>query len=178
MHESLDECALIERARSDPDAFTTLYRRYLNPVYRYLLIRLGNPQDAEDLTSKVFTEALDSLINERYQEGGKFAAWLFTIARRRLIDYHRQRPTIPLEESAVSDPDLFDQIQYSENKTRLHELLSHLDEEKQELMRLRFAGGLSFAEIAVLDGKSEAAVKMMAHRTIHWLRENWEAKND
>lgn len=44
-------------------------------------------------------------------------------------------------------------------------------------MRLRFAGGLSFAEIAALDGKSEAAVKMMVHRTIHWLRENWEAKN-
>jgi len=44
-------------------------------------------------------------------------------------------------------------------------------------MRLRFAGGLSLAEIAALEGKSEAAVKMSIHRTIHWLRENWEAKN-
>ena len=75
------------------------------------------------------------------------------------------------------DPDPFDQIQLSDSKTRLNGLLSQLDEDKQELMRLRFAGGLSFAEIAALEGKSEAAVKMMIHRTIRWLRENWEAKN-
>jgi len=44
-------------------------------------------------------------------------------------------------------------------------------------MRLRFAGELSFAEIAALEGKSEAAVKMMVYRTIQWLRENWEVKH-
>ncbi|HNR46900.1 MAG TPA: sigma factor, partial [Anaerolineaceae bacterium] len=59
MTESYDISDLIERARHDPDAFAALYRRYLTPVYRYLLIRLGNPQDAEDITSKVFTEALE-----------------------------------------------------------------------------------------------------------------------
>jgi len=69
-------------------------------------------------------------------------------------------------------------IQFSESKTRLHELLSQLDEDKQELLRLRFAGELSFAEIAALDGKSEAAVKMTVYRTLRWLRENREAKND
>jgi RNA polymerase sigma-70 factor (ECF subfamily) len=178
MPESLDECALIERARRDPDAFTVLYRHYLNPVYRYLLVRLGNSQDAEDITSKVFTEALDGLIHERYREGGNFAAWLLTIARRRLIDYLRRRPTIQLEEIAVSDPDPIGQIQFSESKTRLHELLSQMDEDKQELLRLRFAGGLSFAEIAALDGRSEAAVKMTVYRALRWLRENWEVDND
>jgi RNA polymerase sigma-70 factor, ECF subfamily len=177
MPESPDDYALVERARIDPDAFTVLYRRYLTPIYRYLLIRLGNPQDAEDITSRVFTEALEGLINRRYRESGKFAAWLFTIARRRLIDFHRQRPAFSQEEAAFSDYDLIDQIQFSDSKTRLNELLSQLDEDKQELMRLRFAGGLSFAEIAALDGKSEAAVKMTIHRTIHWLRDNWEAEN-
>ena len=177
MQTLLDDDALVENARHDPDAFTTLYRRYLTPVYRYLLIRLGNPQDAEDITSRVFTEALEGLINQRYRKGGNFAAWLFTIARRRLIDLYRQLPAVSLEEAALFDPDPFDQIQFSDNETRLKELLSHLDEDKQELMRLRFAGGLSFAEIAALEGKSEAAVKMMTHRIIHWLRENWEANN-
>ena len=177
MTESYDISDLIERARHDPDAFAALYRRYLTPVYRYLLIRLGNPQDAEDITSKVFTEALEGIVHQRYRENGKFSAWLFTIARRRLIDLYRQRPAVSLEDAALFDPDPFDQIQFSDNKTRLKELLSQLDEDKQELMRLRFAGGLSFAEIAALEGKSEAAVKMSIHRTIHWLRENWEAIN-
>lgn len=93
--------ALVENARHDPDAFAALYRRYLTPVYRYLLIRLGNPQEAEDITSRVFTEALEGLINQRYRENGKFAAWLFTIARRRLIDLYRQRPAVSLEEAAL-----------------------------------------------------------------------------
>jgi RNA polymerase sigma-70 factor (ECF subfamily) len=172
-----DDDALVVNARHDPDAFAALYRRYLTPVYRYLLIRLGNSQDAEDITSRVFTEALEGLIHQRYREGGNFAAWLFTIARRRLIDLYRQRPAVSLEEAALLDPDPFDQIQFSDNKTRLKELLSQLDEDKQELMRLRFAGGLSFAEIAALEDRSEAAVKMMTYRTIQWLRENWEAKN-
>ncbi len=177
MTESYDIHELIERARHDPDAFSALYRRYLPRVYRYLFIRLGNSQDAKDITSKVFTEVLEGLINQRYRENGKFAVWLFTIARRRLIDFYRQRPAVSLEKAALFDPDPFDQIKFSDNKTRLKELLSRLDEDKQELIRLRFAGGLSFAEIASLEGKSEPAVKMMTHRIIYWLRENWEDKN-
>jgi len=172
--ESHDDHALIERARNDPDAFAVLYRRYLSPVYRYLFFRLGNSQDAEDITSKVFTEALEGLVHKRYRENGNFAAWLFTIARRRSIDCYRQRHIISLDETALQGPDPFDQI---DNKTRLNELLLQLDEDKQELMRLRYAGGLSFAEIAALEGKSEAAIKMMIHRIIHWLRENWEVAN-
>lgn len=178
MTESYDIDKLIERARHDPDAFAALYQRYLTPIYRYLLVRLGNSQDAEDITSRVFIEALEGLVHQRYRENGKFEAWLFTIARRRLIDFYRQRPAVSLEEAAILDPDPFDRVQSSDNKARLKELLSQLDEDKQELMRLRFSGGLSFAEIAVLEGKSEASVKMMIHRTIHWLRENWEAEND
>jgi len=182
MQELLDDDVLVEQARQDPDAFAALYRRYLTPVYRYLLVRLGDPQDAEDITSRVFTEALEGIIYQRYRDSGRFAAWLFTIARRRLIDCHRQRSVVSLDEvtldeAVFSDPDPLDQIQFSDSKTRLNVLISQLDKEKQELMRLRFAGGLSFAEIAALDGKSEAAVKMMVHRVIHWLHENWEAKN-
>ncbi len=177
MTESHNIYELIEHARRDPDAFAALYRYYLPQIYRYLLVRVGNPQDAEDITSKVFTEALEGLVHQRYRENGKFVAWLFTIARRRLIDLYRQRPTVSLEETALFDPDPSDHIQFTDNKNRLKKLLSELDEDKRELMRLRFAGGLSFAEIAALEGKSEAAVKMSIHRIIRWLRENWEAKD-
>jgi len=173
-----DDDELVERARHDPEAFAALYRRYLPSVFRYLFVRLGNSQEVEDITSKVFVEALESLVQQRYQENGKFAAWLFTIARRRLIDLYRQRPTTPLQEAALLAPDPFDQVQSADRQVRLRVLLSKLDAEKQELMRLRFAGGLSFAEIAALEGKSEAAIKMMVYRTIRWLRENWEGEND
>ena len=56
-----DDTVLVEAARCDPAAFTTLYRRYVTPVYRYLYKWVGSPAEAEDLTSHVFTEMLEGL---------------------------------------------------------------------------------------------------------------------
>jgi RNA polymerase sigma-70 factor, ECF subfamily len=172
-----DEADLIERARCEPDAFAALYQRYLTRVYRYLYLRLGSQHDAEDLASQVFIETLEGLRKNRYKENGYFPAWLFTIVRRRLVDFQRQRVPVPLDEHPSADPDLLDVIQASENVERLSHLLAKMDGEKQELLRLRFAAKLSFAEIAALENQSEAAVKMALYRTIQWLREHWEAEN-
>jgi RNA polymerase sigma-70 factor (ECF subfamily) len=172
-----DEAALIERARREPDAFAALYERYLARVYRYLYLRLGSQHDAEDLASQIFIETLVGLRQNRYKENGCFPAWLFTIVRRRLVDFQRQRVSAPLDEYPSADPDLLDVIQASENVERLSYMLCQMDNEKQELLRLRFAAKLSFAEIATLENQSEAAVKMTVYRAIQWLREHWEVEN-
>jgi len=83
----MDDAKLVEHTRQNPDAFGVLYRRYLTPLYRYLYRRLGNSHDAEDLTAQVFTEALEGLVARRYRDDGCFIAWLFTIARRRTVDF-------------------------------------------------------------------------------------------
>ena len=175
--QQLDDAPLIEQARRDPDAFAALYQRYLPRVYRYLYLRLGNQHDTEDIASQVFMETLDGLKRNKYKENGCFPAWLFTIVRRRLVDFRRQVPPLPLEEHPSSDPALLEQIQDWENVERLSFLLAKLDDEKQEILRLRFAGELSFAEIAILENQSEAAAKMTVYRAIQWLREHWEAEN-
>jgi RNA polymerase sigma-70 factor, ECF subfamily len=162
---------------SDPDSFAARYRQYLPAVYRYLYHRVGNTAEAEDLSAQTFTEALDGLLRGRFQPGGNFAAWLFTIARRRAADFYRQRPTAPLEEYPDPEPGLLAALEAREDIQRLKTLLAQLGEEKQELLRLRFSAGLGFAEIALLEGKSEAAVKMSLYRTLNWLREHWEAEN-
>ena len=105
-------------------------------------MRLGNQHDAEDLTSQIFIETLIGLRQNRYKENGCFPAWLFTIVRRRLVDFQRQRVSLPLDEHPSTDPDLLDVIQASENVERLSHLLSQMDNEKQELLRLRFAAKL------------------------------------
>lgn len=175
---SLDEAILVEQAQRAPAAFSVLYHRYLTPVYRYLYRRLGNPHDAEDLTAQVFTEALENLLAHRYSERGKFAAWLFSIARRKLTDFHRQRIPLPLEDQLVHDSDLLDAIETGDDHSQITRLLAMLDDHKQELLRLRFAAGLSFAVIATLEGRSEAAVKMAIYRALDWLRNQWEADNE
>jgi len=172
-----DDPALIEQARRDPEAFAALYRRYLTPVYRYLYSRLGSVHDAEDITTQVFIDALEGLSANHYRAGGCFSAWLFTIARRRLVDFYRQRPATPLGEIQSTEPGLLAALEKSDDLKRLSHLLAQLDEEKQELLRLRFSAELGFAEIALLENRSEAAVKMALYRTLDWLREHWEAEN-
>jgi RNA polymerase sigma-70 factor (ECF subfamily) len=87
---------LVEAAQHNPTAFAELYRRYLTPVYRYQMARVGNAHDAQDLTAQTFLAAQESLTHYRHQN--KFAAWLMSIARRKAADhFRRKRPTLPLE---------------------------------------------------------------------------------
>jgi RNA polymerase sigma factor (sigma-70 family) len=169
---------LIEKARRTPKAFAAIYRHYLTPVYRYVYCRLGNTHEAEDITSQVFTEALEGLVAGRYHEGGCFSAWLFTIAAHKLVDFYRLRPPVPLEDNNSSEENLLAIIESNEDRRHLSRLLAELEEEKKELLRLRFSAGLSFAEMAALDGRNEASVKMAVYRCIDWLREHWEAGDD
>ncbi len=153
-----NEAALIEEARHNPEAFAALYQLYLTPLYRYLYRRSSNAHDAEDLTTQVFIDVLEGLTTHRYREGGRFVAWLFTIARRRLIDFYRQHPCAPLDDPPSPEPGLLAVIEKGQDLQRLACLLSRLDEDQQELLRLRFSAGLSFSEMSILDGRSEAAV--------------------
>jgi RNA polymerase sigma factor (sigma-70 family) len=172
----LDDAALVKHARSDADAFAVLYHRYLTPLYRYLYRRLGNDKDAEDLTAQVFTEALEGLA--AYRERGRFASWLFTIARRRLVDLYRQRVPDELDDPPDGAPGLQAALEQGETYSRLAWLLQQLNEDQQELLRLRFSAGLEFAEIAAILRRSQGAVKMGLYRTLEWLRSHWETEHE
>jgi RNA polymerase sigma-70 factor, ECF subfamily len=172
----LDDASLVRDAARNTEAFTALYRRYVTPVYRYLYHRLGNAKDAEDLTAQVFMEALEGLAS--YRERGNFSAWLFTIARRRLIDLYRQRPVDLLPDNLADlSFDLQSIAEKNETQFRLNQLLGELDDERRELLQLRFAAGLDFSEIASLLQRTEGAVKMSLYRTLDWLKTNWEKKS-
>ncbi len=175
--QSSDETDLIEGARTQPELFAELYRRYLPRVYHYVYARLGNQCDTEDITSQVFLEALEGLRSNRYRENGCFPAWLFTIVRRRLMDFYRQHPEDAIGDRSSGEPDVLSTVQAGEDRQQLSVLLSRLGSDKQELLRLRFAAGLSIADIAALEHRSEAAVKMALYRTLTWLRQEWEANN-
>jgi RNA polymerase sigma factor (sigma-70 family) len=171
-----DDAVLVRVARHDPVAFAALYRRYATPIYRYLYSRVGNAADAEDLTAQTFVAALAGLPG--YHERGNFAAWLFTIAHNKAADHHRQQhPQLPLDE-ALDSPrhgeDPLASIIHSEALQRLSALVVRLEEDKQELLRLRFAGSLTYAQIAQVVGSSEGAVKMAVHRLLNRLEAEWE----
>ena len=175
-----DDAMLAIAARRDPSAFGALYRRYVTPVYRYLYSRAGNTADAEDLTSKVFTEALEGL--GRYREQGSFAAWLFAIAHHKVADYYRrQRPQLPLNEDLdglSGDESPLAHVVQEETLQRLASLVAQLDEDRQELLRLRFAAGLTYGQVAAVVGRSEGSVKMSMHRLLRRLEAEWEESDE
>ncbi len=85
-----EDSDLVLRARTDPEAFGLLYERYVDRIYAYVYHRVGNGQDAEDLTARTFHRALDNL--HRYEDRGlPFAAWLFRIAHNLVANWHRDR---------------------------------------------------------------------------------------
>jgi RNA polymerase sigma-70 factor, ECF subfamily len=155
--------------------FSHLYRRYVTAVYSYIYSRVGHRADAEDLTEQTFIEALEGLT--RYEEQGKAAAWLFTIARRRVVDHYRAgRQELPFDETLDSPLDFAGpevELLRRERLARLRRLLAELEEEKLELLQLRFVAGLTYREIGRVVGSSEGAVKVAIYRLLEQLRVRW-----
>ncbi len=177
---SPDLARLIEQARSDRAAFGALYRQFLPAVYAYVLARIGDPKDAEDLVEQVFLEVLEGLAGYRHE--GHFTAWLFTIARRRAADFYRRRkPGLPLEQASdLCDPapDSLGHLSREEDLRTLDGLLQGLAEQDRELLRLRFAAGLTFSGIAAVLNQGESAVKMRYYRLLQQLQARWEQENE
>jgi RNA polymerase sigma-70 factor (ECF subfamily) len=165
--QKLDEDAQpIAESKNNPAAFSVLYDRYVQSIYRYLYFRIGSVPEAEDLTSQTFLAALEAL--PRYQHQGLFAAWLFRIARGKVIDYFRSQPKqLPLQDTYRAEAvDLLAHVAHSDEIAHLSSLIHLLDEDEQELIRLRYTAGLPFAEIAAALGSNENTVKKSLYRIL------------
>lgn len=172
MDESASDDILARAAISDADAFAMLYRRHLHRVYSYVLSRVGNVQDAQDLTTQTFMAALQSL--GTYRPQASFSAWLLGIARYKAIDYLRSKqPTLPLDDDfplvdASPPPDEI--IGQRWQMQEISGLLHKLNPDRAEALRLRYFGDLKFREIALVMERSEGSVKMLVARALDDLR--------
>jgi RNA polymerase sigma-70 factor (ECF subfamily) len=169
-----DEQDLVHRAQNgDKEAFTELYETYFGKLYRYVVARIGNRAEAEDMTQQVFVKAYKSISSYRWR-GVPFSAWLFRIAHNLVVDFFRKeskRPTVPLEESLVASNDNVQQV--VERRLDIERVMAatrQLTTAQREVVSLRFAGGLAIAEVARVMGKSEGAVKALQHSAIAALR--------
>jgi RNA polymerase sigma-70 factor (ECF subfamily) len=176
--DTAEEDQLVSSARRDLREFKALYQRYLQPVYRYLYSRIGSEDGAEEATAQTFLSALEGF--GRYRHEGHFAAWLFAIARRKSADHYRRASRIAdLAESLPSgDEDLLQQAVKLDQLETLRERLKALPEPDQELLRLRFAASLGFAEMARLLGRNEDAVKKSLYRLLERLQDQMEGSHE
>ena len=175
----MDESALIEQAKTDKDAFGKLYERYVDRIYNYVYYRTGNRDDAEDLTSRIFMRAMQHIPN--YDDRGiPFSAWLYRIAHNLVANWHRdrsRRKIISIDDIVQwygheEGPEFVAQL--VEDKEALLAAVRRLPSDRQELLILKFVDRLPNAEIGVIMGRSEGAVKSLYHRTLLALREEWQ----
>jgi RNA polymerase sigma-70 factor (ECF subfamily) len=177
LDDSVDESALVEQAKTDPESFGLLYERYIEKIYNYVYYRTGNHHDAEDLTAKVFYQALNYI--PRYaQRGAPFSSWLYRIAHNLVANWHRdssRRQVVSLERLAVissqAEDGPFQHITRGERRDALLEAVRHLSPDRQQLLILKFTEHLPNAEIGKIMGRSEGAIKSLYHRTLEALRE-------
>lgn len=174
-----DDDVLARLARSDSQVFTDLYSRYLDRVYGFILIRTGDVEDAQDLTSQTFLAALESI--NRYDGRGSFGGWLFGIARHKIADHYRRRrnQTDGLYPLSLDDADLLHHPDPSPEDVahthlqldRVAQALRGLDAQQAEAVALRIFGQLDAIEVGEVMGKSQAAAKMLVHRGLHHLQQ-------
>jgi RNA polymerase sigma-70 factor, ECF subfamily len=170
---------LARAALRDPAAFQRLYDLWMVRVYRYLYAQTGSAADAEDLTSAVFLAAYQAL--PRYRPQGQFGAWLFTIARNQVHSQGRKRcREVDLEMAGkLSDgADVQVEADRHDDILRLRRMLQSLPHDEQELIRLRYTAGLSFAEMAGVLNRKVDAVKKALYRLQARLQRQLEVQND
>jgi RNA polymerase sigma factor (sigma-70 family) len=134
-------------SRGDERALEKIYRDYHQPLYRFCLAIVGNPQDAQDALQNTMFKMLRALPGEERSIALK--PWLYRIAHNESIDLLRKRrPEVSLE---AGEPRLGEELaEQVETRQRLRQLiadLSALPERQRETLLMREAAGLSYEEI-------------------------------
>lgn len=181
MPDGDDERNLVEQAKADSEAFGSLYERYVDRIFSYIYYRTGNRQDAEDLTARTFFRAFGH-INDYENRGVPFSAWLYRIAHNLVANWHRdrgRRKVVPLDDLMQAAPPHLapeGEAEANEEQRELLRAISHLPDDRQQLLILKFTQELSNVQIGQIMGRTEGAVKSLYHRTLIALREDLTRK--
>jgi RNA polymerase sigma-70 factor (ECF subfamily) len=163
---------LIAARRGDQQAFATIWRS-CNPALVRIAQSLGGRGDAEDVAAAVWVDVVRSL-DAFVGDEDRFRAWLYTIARRRLIDLRRQgarRPvtTIDGADRAGVGDDPADVVDVAAGTDAALALIGSLPPDQAEAVLLRVVAGLDVAGVAEVMGRSPGAVRVLAHRGLRRL---------
>lgn len=165
------EQCLAQQARANPEHFRALYHAYFPKVYAYVAYHVAQTADAEDVVSEVFLKAMKRI---RQYDGGSFAAWLFSIARNTVSDFYRRNGRVRVEDLSEDlsgdEPTPDTLLMQAETRAEMLRLIATLSPRRQEVVTLKFFGGLRNLEIAqvmAIDERSVASHLCRALRDLH-----------
>jgi RNA polymerase sigma-70 factor, ECF subfamily len=163
------ERRLVEAAQKDPGRFGELYENNFERVYAYIARRVGNREEAQDLTAEVFHQALANLARYEWR-GLPFAAWLLRIASNAIADSWKSKAR---EQGNSSSDELLSHaidMEDVEQCAKLFRLATTLPDDQRRVIEMRFAQEKSIREIAKEIGRTGGAVKQLQFRGLESLR--------
>lgn len=183
--------ALVTRCREgDGEAFDQIFNMFRGPLYSYLARTTRDRHLAEDLLQDTFLRMVEHL--DRYEESGKFKAWLFRIAANRVRDWARRRSrservggasrgddedgTTVVDRPVEAPPEAAVIHQEAVDQLEVH--LTALETDEREVLVLRHYSGLSFREIADIMDAPLGTVLARGHRALGKLRERMTRPED
>jgi RNA polymerase sigma-70 factor, ECF subfamily len=151
-----------------------LYEQYYDRVLRYIVSRVGNRDTAEDLAGDVFVRAVESFGSFK-DKGVPVQAWLFRIAHNLVVDHYRRssyRRSTPIDDAmeiaGPADPEA--EVEHSITMEQVRTMMQRLNPAQQEVIALRFMGGLSAEEAGAVMGRTSGAIRELQRTALKALR--------
>ena len=155
----------------DVQEFQQFYQEQAGPVYRFVYSKVGNREDAQDLTSHIFLKAVSGINQERSLQS--MHKWLFLVARTTIADYwraHYRLPTDSLDallETGWEGPAEEESIAPGDRPLeRVQHILQALPERYRKVLVCRFLLKLSLRDTAVSMGTTVATIKTLQFRAL------------
>ena len=161
-----DEQLVSAYAAGDNNAFDQLLKRHKARLFNFILSRVKDSDLADDIFQETFVKAIVTIRQGRYNDQGKFIAWIYRIARNLIIDSYRQdKVENQLSTDDENGVNLLNRSEFSEGTVEdtligmqieedLRALVTELPESQRQVVDMRFYQNLSFKEIAALTGVS------------------------
>lgn len=147
-------------------AFDVLLNRHKNRIYTYILLIVRNRDLTEDIFQESFMKAIITIKQGRYVDNGKFYSWVTRIAHNLIIDlFRRERNENTISNEEFAEVDLFNDAKLCDGNVEdilvrdqvfsdVRNLMKHLPENQQEVVRMRYYEDRSFKEISEMTGVS------------------------
>lgn len=165
---------VISAKNGNTDAFETLYVKTYTPLYRYTFSRCKDKELTEDICQQTFLKFYGALAS--YEPEKSPLAYLFTIAKRLLINHKEKKTSTPFDETLLetyideTTATVLDETHIRLLAESINEYLPHLTETEQEVIRLYFYAELSYKEISDTLYKEEVYIRKIKERALKKLR--------
>ena len=160
-------------SKPGPETLSQLFETHHDKVVRYILARVGNLAQAEDMASDVFAKAVEAFDNFQWRSI-PIEAWIFRIAHNVVIDYYRKNSkqhNLPIEAAATKvGMSTQEQVDINLEIKELAGALDVLTEQQRNILALRFGAGMSSEEVANAMGKKAGAVRELQSSAVKKLR--------